>query len=127
MPAKMGRPGPPHIGANPIADAGAPEGFGAMRFGLIGMQAPEQTVHRIADIDAQVGEGRLFGQHSARNRPSAPEYRGVAEADTVTKHGPGPDFDEDCAPRSSKRFAPPTIAQDALALCLLPMNQGAKT
>src|SRR3546814_2812327 len=88
MPAKMGRPGPPHIGANAIADAGAPEGFGAMRFGLIGMQAAEQTVHRIADIDAQVGEGRLFRQHSARNHPSAQDYRGVAEADLVIKNGP---------------------------------------
>merc|ERR1712023_376718 len=112
----MGRPGPPHIGANPIADAGAPEGFGAMRFGLIGMQAPEQTVHRIADIDAQVGEGRLLGQHSARNRPSAPEYRGVAEADIVTKNGPGPDFDEEGDPRSSELFAPQTIDQDDIAL-----------
>src|SRR3546814_20376625 len=111
MPAKMGRPGPPHIGANPIADAGAPEGFGAMRFGLIGMQAPEKTVHRIADIDAQVGEGRLFGQQRASNRPSATEYRGVDEADTTNKNGTDAAFDEEGDPRFSVLFAAPTFDQ----------------
>src|SRR3546814_15000374 len=78
------------------------------------MQAPGQTVHRIADIDAQVGEGRLFGQHSASNRPSAPEYRGVAEADIVTKNGQGPDFDEEGDPRSSELFAQQTNDQDEI-------------
>jgi hypothetical protein len=39
------------------------------------MPAPEEAVHRIADVDAQVGKDRLFGQHSARYRPPAPEDR----------------------------------------------------
>src|SRR3546814_17682518 len=98
-----------------------------MRLCLNGMEAPEQTVHRIADIDAQVGEGRLFGQHSARNRPSAPEYRGVAEAAIVTQNGPGPDFAEEGAPRSSSLFAPLTLAQDDIALGVIHLYQVEKS
>src|SRR3546814_8511234 len=57
----------------------------------------------------------------------APEYRGVAEADIVTKNGPGPDFDEEGDPRSSELFAPQTIDQDDIALGVIHLNQVEKS
>src|SRR3546814_15610477 len=60
-------------------------------------------------------------------RSSAPEYRGVAEADIVTKNGPGPDFDEEGDPLSSELFAPQTIDQDDIALGVIHLNQVEKS
>src|SRR3546814_10517789 len=54
-------------------------------------------------------------------------FRSVAEADIVTKNGPGPDFDEEGDPRSSELFAPQTIDQDDIALGVIHLNQVEKS
>src|SRR3546814_20408584 len=54
-------------------------------------------------------------------------FRSVAEADIVTKNGPGPDFDEEGDPRSYELFAPQTIDQDDIALGVIHLNQVEKS
>ncbi len=112
MATQMGRAGFADIRVDAIAHAGPPKRLRAMRLGLIGMQAPEQAEHRVADIHTQVFKHRFLGQQRARDRPAAPENRRIAEADIIAEYRTGPDFNQERDPRPSELFPPQAVDQD---------------